>query len=230
MPATYRIVTQPIELTLNVADPTNNKEHQHEQGIHIAATLQAVVSLRKQAEVKIVPQPPVTSVQEFTGQTVQQVLVPSDSLYQAYSLLFPAEHMLVIAGMHTDTEILRLGAVFDVTDMSGTHLHQAHVQADSHKLGRALRMMDYSGTELGAWVHSHPGSGSQATLPSHIDINQHQQWLRHYPANLISIIMVEDGFFRVFGKAIENGHIKLQFEGKGIVQEEKDVYRLTRER
>ncbi len=230
MPTTYHIVTQPLEMTLTVDDATDSNEGQHPPGLPIAEILQAVMNREKPAEGKTVSPPPVPSGQESTAPTAQQVLVPSDSLYQAYSLLFPAERMLVIAGMRADAERLRLGAVFDVTNTSTTQLHQAHVQADSHKLGQALRMMDYSGTALGAWVHSHPGTGSRATFPSQIDSSQHHRWLRHYPATLISIIMVEDGFFRVFGSAIENGRVQLQFDGKGIVQEENHVYRLTKER
>jgi proteasome lid subunit RPN8/RPN11 len=90
--------------------------------------------------------------------------------------------------------------------------------------------MECSGTLLGAWVHSHPGVGSTATWPSEIDTTQHKKWIRDYHPNLVSIVMVENGYFRCFGQAIESGQIALRFQGTGVIQEEEEhVYRLTQE-
>jgi hypothetical protein len=158
---------------------------------------------------------------------VRSILVPSDLLYQAHRSLFPAERMLVVAGRLGDAGTVRLGATFDVTGC-GPDTHRAHVRADSEKLGRALVAMDLSGTELGAWIHSHSDAGAHATVPSHIDLQQHQDWIRDYSANLLSAIMVDDGYVRFWGSALESGDLDLHIVGPGITQEDTHVYRLAR--
>ncbi len=158
-----------------------------------------------------------------------RMVVSSLLLYQTYSMLFPAERIVLIAGhsMNTLPLAARLEGVFDVTS---SQTHPAHGKADSDKLDAAFRIMDYSGTGVGAWAHSHPGKGKSATSPSPVDRAEHTSWLKGYSRNLLGIIMVEDGFCRFFGDAIEDRPSLLQVVGKGVIQEDSFVYRLTKER
>ncbi len=133
---------------------------------------------------------------------------------------------MAVASGQKATGGFRLGAVFDVTGQA----EMVHVQADPGKLSHALVNMAKAGCCLGAWIHSHPNYGPGATTPSSIDHAQHQDWLRHYPAWLLGIILVEDGWVRLFGTAVENQTITVLFEGEGITKENSHgdrIYRLT---
>lgn len=160
-----------------------------------------------------------------------RVLLPSNPLYLYHYCLFPAERMVVVAGSLTPSEsALVLGAPYDVTLEEEGRSSRTHVKADPEKLRKALQAMDYSGTRLAAWAHSHPGFSSNATYPSDIDTRQHAAWIADFDPNLLSLVMVESGFFRCFGNAIESGHIKLCIQGQGVIKEEEEhVYRLTQE-
>lgn len=156
----------------------------------------------------------------------RRILVPTDVLFQAYAGLFPAERMMVTAGRRTD-ENANLSATFDVT---GDH-HGGHVRADPQRLARALISMEFSGTYLAAWIHSHPGLGPSATHPSGTDVKQQSDWLRDYTPQLLGVIMVADGWLRFWGPAIERGQVELQFLGTGIQKGDSDehVFRLVQQ-
>jgi hypothetical protein len=157
-------------------------------------------------------------------QAATKVLVPTDTLFHSFQVLFPAERMLVAAGRKNDGRIT-LGATFDVTGINSA----GHVQADPQKLGQALMAMDASSTHMAAWIHSHPGSGAVGTYPSAIDLKQHQDWLRDYSPRLLSIIFVKDRCLRFWGKGLDEGQIELQFVGEGVAKEKEGehVYRLV---
>lgn len=157
--------------------------------------------------------------------TIESMRISSALLYHAHRSLFPPERMLVVAG-HREANTIYLDATWDVTG-AGPDTHAAHVRADAGKLGRALIDMDLSGTELGAWIHSHPGRGAAATTPSSIDRQQHQDWIQDYSPTLLSIIMVGNGYIRFWGSAVESGQLKVSIDGEGIIQEESNVYRLV---
>lgn len=154
---------------------------------------------------------------------VPQLTLHSSLLYQLYHSLFPAERMMVAAGRQEDGGIF-ITALFDVTGTaSATGVH-----ADPDRLGRALISMSETDTYLVAWLHSHPGSGGDATHPSPIDLRQETDWLRDYSPLLVSAIMVRDGFVRFWGKALENGKVFVRIEGPGIraYSNTENVYQL----
>ena len=137
--------------------------------------------------------------------------------------LFPAERMIVGAGSRTE-ESISVDALFDVTGIASA----AGVRADPDKLARALIAMAQSGTYFALWIHSHPGLGPDATHQSRIDLRQHADWLRDYSQELVSAIMVGDGYFRFWGTALENGKVELKLVGDGvsIISARDHVYRL----
>lgn len=154
---------------------------------------------------------------------IATIVIGSDLLYQAHSALFPAERMLAIAGRRSGTTVF-LGAGFDVTG----HSSAGYVRADPDRLARALISMDLSGTFLASWWHSHPGRGALATCPSLIDLNQQDDWLREFWSSLLGAILVEDGWLRLWGAALEEGRIEVQVVGPGVVEEDRHehLYRL----
>lgn len=191
-------------------------EHHRARGVLLGTLHRLTVAARELAPLVANHQEPPT----------RRMILPADLLYQGYFSLFPAERMLVAAGRkHKETMIL--GAVFDVTGDGGV----AHVQADPQKLGQALIAMERSGTHLAFWLHSHPGSGPEATRPSAVDRTQHQDWLRDYSPALLSGIMVADGWLRLWGTALERGTIAVDVMGSSITKEKRDdtLYRLANE-
>jgi len=150
--------------------------------------------------------------------------IHSDSLYQAYYNLFPAEKMLVLSGRE-DKKGKSLGAAFDVTGKANV----GHVQADPKKLANALISMTLTETHLAAWFHSHPGKGKVSTNPSSIDIEQYNDWLQDYSNNLVSAIFVNDRWVRFWGENLCNGNYRLRIVGNGVTKdnEHEHVYRLA---
>jgi hypothetical protein len=149
----------------------------------------------------------------------------TDLLYQAFMALFPAERMLIASGRRTGTKV-SLTAMFDVTGASSL----GHVSADPAALGRSLMAMENTGSYMAAWLHSHPGSGIASTFPSHIDFDQHQDWIKDYSSNLISVIFVQDGWMRLWGTAVEQKQVHIVFHGEGLIKMEDNdgyIYRLA---
>ncbi len=161
---------------------------------------------------------------EETRAGARSIVLPSAIAYQFCHLLFPPERLLVVAGRRQGKSTI-LEATFDVTGSNSG----GHVRADPTRLGRALIAMDLSDTYLAAWVHSHPGTGPEATCPSATDLHQHQDWLQDYSPDLVGVIAVADGWIRFWGPALEHGQVRLQVIGSGIHPEDKDecLYRLV---
>ena len=161
-----------------------------------------------------------SSKERMAGRTI---LIHTELLYQGYGMLFPAERMMVAAGRTAD-ETSTLTALFDVTG----NAHSANVRADADRLARALIAMEATDSFLLGWIHSHPGNGAGATIPSSIDRRQQKDWIRDYSQNLLGIIMVEDGYFRLWGSAVEEGKVQVVLSGGGIQEsEEENVWRLV---
>jgi hypothetical protein len=160
-----------------------------------------------------------------TNAATSCVVLPSDLVYQAYSMLLPAERMLVVAGRRCGG-VVTLGAVFDVTGTASVNA----VRADPARLANALIAMDRAGAHLAAWMHSHPGDGPAATWPSPTDCQQHQDWIRDYSASLLSAIVVADGWIRLWGTSLELGQLTVEIAGQGISKEEEHgwLFRLAR--
>ena len=153
------------------------------------------------------------------------VVIPTDLLVTAWRQLFPAERMLVFGGRRT-AEGVRVTSVADVTEPQPTLVH---VRACSAKLSRALIDFERTGAHFAVWVHSHPGEGANATHPSSIDTTQDAALRRHYSPQLVNIIAVRDGCFRLWGAPLENGILTVQWDGRGVERSEgaPHVYRLA---
>ena len=149
--------------------------------------------------------------------TTRRIVIHSDLLFQAYDALFPPERLLVIAGRRSGDAIC-LGAPWDVTGPASA----GHVKADPSRLGQALISIELSGALLSLWLHSHPGRTALATLPSEIDLRQHQEWLRHYSQFLLGATMVADGWIRFWGPALDRHALRVEVRGRGVVQEGHD--------
>ena len=151
------------------------------------------------------------------------IYVPSELLLQAHDLLMPAERMGVIGGRLIGDRFI-LSTLHDVTGRGSL----AHVTADPAKLARALISLERAGASLAGWIHSHPGSGPWATTPSGIDRAQYADWIRPYSDRLVGLIVVRDGYVRVWGDAVERGTTRVEMLGDGVrkVKEARHVYRL----
>lgn len=154
---------------------------------------------------------------------IPRMTISSTILYQLHHSLFPAERMLVGAGRKNGNDI-EIDGVFDVTGKATS----GYVKADANRLARALIVMSETEKYFALWIHSHPGRGKGATHPSGTDTNQEAEWLKDYSPNLINAIVVEDGFVRFWGKAIEEKRVTLGITGTGIVKESENesVFRL----
>lgn len=151
------------------------------------------------------------------------VILPSEVLFQAVHDLFPAERM----GVMPVRRLLGCSVVGGLCDITGVG-QRVHVRADPSRLAAALIAFERSGAGLGVWIHSHPGLGPGATTPSGIDRSQYADWVRDYDSRLIGIIVVEDGFIRLWGKAVESGQVRVEVLGDGIkrVKGYEHVYKL----
>jgi proteasome lid subunit RPN8/RPN11 len=151
------------------------------------------------------------------------VLVPSELLYQAVHQLCPAERMGVMPVRSIMGRTV-LGSLHDVTGVG----QPVHVRADPARLAAALIGFERAGAALGGWIHSHPGLGPGATMPSNIDRAQYADWLHDYSQRLIGLIVVADGFVRFWGDAVESGSTHIEIVGDGVCQlrGHRHVYRL----
>jgi proteasome lid subunit RPN8/RPN11 len=149
-------------------------------------------------------------------------ILPAELLFQAAAILTPVERMAVAATRSIGDRAV-VGTLFDVTGRST----RAYVRADARKLADALLAFERAGVQIAAWLHSHPGSGPGATMPSQIDQQQYADWTRHY-GELIGIILVADGHLRLWGRAVESGDVRVEIVGAGVhrVLEHQHVYRL----
>lgn len=155
--------------------------------------------------------------------TPRKVRINSDLLYQMRHQLFPPERMLVASGKR-QSDSIEIRAVFEVTGQATA----GHVRAEPNKLGQALISMDLTETYFALWVHSHPGNGKASTGPSGTDVRQHADWLQHYSSDLVSAIMVCDGWIRFWGTAVESGRLHIEVIGPGVMKEDTDeaIFRL----
>jgi proteasome lid subunit RPN8/RPN11 len=149
--------------------------------------------------------------------------MPTEALMQALGSLMPPERMGVFAGRWMGGRFVS-STLYDVTG----HAHRSYVRADPRALGDALLAFERAGVELAVWIHSHPGAGPGATVPSSIDRQQYANWSRHYGTQLIGMIVVRDGYIRVWGDAVESGRAGLAFLGDGLdpLEGYTHVYRL----
>lgn len=157
------------------------------------------------------------------GPPVLTVVVPTVLLYELRQRSMPPERMLLVAG-RGDARGLMLTGCFDVTGERTAH--RSYVRADNDKLAAALLVMESSGTCLGAWVHSHPGAGPGASVPSSIDVNQYADWQRDHP-HLLALITTADGHVRCWGHALVSQSIRIILDGSGANQVGDDVYLLV---
>jgi hypothetical protein len=89
---------------------------------------------------------------------------------------------------------------------------------------RALEALDGWGLPLLAHVHSHPGSGADATIPSETD-RRFANRLAKGGHNAIGLIFARDGHFRVF--ADPSIKFTLTIVGNHVQQIEQNLYRLA---
>lgn len=156
-------------------------------------------------------------------ETPTEIIIPTDLMFAAWRSLFPAERMMVFAGRGT-ARGFRITSASDVTESTPS---AAHVRACAEKMTRTLVDFERTGVHLAVWVHSHPGGGLRATFPSSIDLKQYADLQCHYSERLIGIIVVRDGYLRVWGSGIIRGRVKVRWLGTGIQHDgERDVYRL----
>ena len=154
----------------------------------------------------------------------QAVFFPTDLMVTAWRQLFPAERMIVFGGRTTSLGV-RITSATDVTEPRPSAVH---VYACPERMTRTLMDFEHTGAHLAIWMHSHPGEGPRSTYPSATDLKQEKELRRHYSQRLVNIIAVRDGWLRLWGPAVENGVVKVQWLGDGIESQPGDthVYRV----
>ncbi|MFA5897627.1 MAG: hypothetical protein WC829_00805 [Hyphomicrobium sp.] len=152
------------------------------------------------------------------------MVIPTDLMFASWRQVFPAERMVVFGGRHTPAGV-RVTSVADVTEAKPSAVH---VRADSVRMTNSLIDFERTGAHFAVWMHSHPGQGPACTHPSDIDLNQERDLRRHYSDRLVNIIVVRDGYLRVWGQAINEGTVVVRWRGTGIIQHpgEPNVFRL----
>lgn len=145
----------------------------------------------------------------------------SAMMFQLRQDLFPAERMIVGAGRRNG-RVISIEALFDVTGQASA----GAVKADPDRLAQALIAMSQTGTYFALWIHSHPGLGPDATMPSPVDVHQHADWLKNYSPDLVSAIMVADRFIRFWGTAVETGNIAVVISGDGVAKVSTRIYKV----
>lgn len=153
------------------------------------------------------------------------VTIRTDVIFSAWRSLFPAERMMFL-GVPKASASGRVSSWWDVT---GANRSIVHVQSSPVVLGRTLLDFEATGIRVAGWLHSHPGRGPAATYPSHIDIAQDADLRRDFGNRVVGLIATEDGYIRVWGRALAEQSVRLPFIGKGIepVLGETHVYRLA---
>lgn len=154
-----------------------------------------------------------------------RVVIPADLVMSAFRQLFPAERMIMFGG-HRSASLIRVTSMVDVTlDAAASGVH---VRACASRLGAYLLDLEKTGAQLVAWMHSHPGVGPASTRPSATDIRQEGVLRDDYSNDLISIIAVADGWFRLWGSGIDRRGLKISWQGQGIAQSKEvpNVFRL----
>jgi hypothetical protein len=157
-------------------------------------------------------------------QDIPRLIITSPILYQMKQALFPAERMLVAAGRRINRDVV-IDATFEVTGEASSF----GVKAAPGLLERALISMSVTDSYFTLWIHSHPGTGVSATFPSQTDLDQEKDWLKDYSKDLVSAIMVKDGFVRFWGKSLQNKQISVVVEGAGVkkVSDTEPIYKLN---
>ena len=163
----------------------------------------------------------VKQLRRSDGISHRKMIITSSILYQLHQSLFPAERMMVAAGIRNGDDI-EIGGVFEVTGKASA----ANVQASPDQLGRALIAMEESNTHFAWWIHSHPGRGKSSTNPSSIDLNQERDWLKDYSPDLVNAIMVKDRFIRFWGISIDEKRVTIKIVGSGVKKVEENVFKL----
>lgn len=153
-----------------------------------------------------------------------QLRIHTDLIIAAWRQLFPAERMLLLGGR-------RQGDASQATsfrDVTGEKRSRAYVKASASLMHEALMDWEAAGAHVVAWIHSHPGSGPQATHPSEIDRHQDRDLSEAYGTRVLGVICTHDGWLRLWGDAIDRGRVHIQLVGRGLLRtEQHNVYRLA---
>jgi proteasome lid subunit RPN8/RPN11 len=144
--------------------------------------------------------------------TESTIVIPTDMMFAAWRQLFPAERMMAMGGRRSESGL----TITSIADVTEAHPSVAHVRACPERLTKYLVDLEKTGAHLALWMHSHPGEGLWSTFPSSIDQNQDRELRRHYSDRLIGVIVVRDGWLRLWGGAVASGSIKVNWQGTGI--------------
>ena len=154
----------------------------------------------------------------------QHLVLHTDLIVGAWRQLFPAERMLIIGGRRQGARV----HATSLRDVTGDNHSRAYVKASPVRLHEALMDWESTGAHVVAWIHSHPGMGPLASHPSDIDRRQDLEWSATYGNHVLGMIATQDGWLRLWGKAIERPDFHVDLQGRGIVRTEAShVYRLA---
>ncbi len=158
------------------------------------------------------------------GPEDQHLVLHTDFIVAAWRQLFPAERMLIVGGRRQGARV----QATSLRDVTGENHSRAYVKASPVRLHEALMDWESTGAHVVAWIHSHPGNGPIASHPSEIDRRQDLELSATYGNHVLGMIATQDGWLRLWGKAIERPDFRVELHGGGVVRTETPhVYRLT---
>src|SRR5258708_38521255 len=101
-------------------------------------------------------------------------LVPVTLLYQAAERLQPPEKLCFVTGvkLFDDCAIL----LTQLIEVEHTTASRVHVRPNPASVLRAHQRLLAMGQDIEGQFHSHPGTDSQATLPSPTDLHTASRW------------------------------------------------------
>lgn len=158
-----------------------------------------------------------------SSQNGREFVMHSLFLWHSYRLVCksgPKECFHYCTGLHVSGRFV----ITDVVPVNFASRSLGHVRVDDGSSIRALEALDGWGLPLLAHVHSHPGCGAEATLPSPTD-KRFLKTLAKGGHIAIGLIFARDGYFRVF--ADSSLSFRLTLVGNHVEQIGPDVYRLS---
>lgn len=150
----------------------------------------------------------------------QNFVIDSNLIKECYEYLFPTdvERFAYIEGY-------QLGNVVQLSRIIPVMMDQqssCYVSGEIVSSTAALVGMCDRGYRLHATLHNHPGTGKDASHPSHIDIAHHRR-LETGGYQAIGLIMTSDGHLRVY---VDKLRYRLHVVGDEVKQIEDNLYKL----
>lgn len=145
-------------------------------------------------------------------------LIPVTLLRRAAALLQPPERLFFVTGFKLGS---RLVVLTDLVPVASSR-SRVHVEPDPSSVLRTHRRLLAMGLDIEAQFHSHPGTTSQATHPSSVDLDTARRWETGAP--FLGAVFSEGGkYVRFFNYGQES---EVRIYGNHIITAEPNCVEL----